>query len=145
MDDIPSLLDEELTITLCEILGALPTFAYRPEEDAPPYTEAEVGVFYGAIGEAPHQAIGVRVYDGTDDALHTRRVQFHTRGKPRQPNGADRLASVLFAVLQYRIRGRGMVSITRISFAPLGADSNGREERTDNYIITLDNLEASAS
>jgi hypothetical protein len=27
--------------------------------------------------------------------------------------------------------------------APLGADENGREERTDNYTITLDNTEAS--
>lgn len=135
--------DSDLTIRLCEIVGALPLFAWRPR--GPAYSEAEIGVFYGTIPDAPDRAVGIRVYSPIDEPnLLSRRVQLHIRGGRRQPFGADRIAGVLFSVLHERPRGDGMVSILRTSAAPLGADANGREERTENYFITLDNLEASS-
>lgn len=132
--------DSTLTIRLAEIIGNLPTFAWRPDGHA--YTASEIGVFYGAIPDAPDRAVGVRVYNSIDDDLLSRRVQLHIRGARRAPFSADRLAGVLFAVLHERVRGDGIASIRRTSSAPLGADGNGREERTENYLVVLDNLEA---
>ena len=135
--------DETLTIRLCEIVGAVPSYAWRPY--GPAYASDEIGVFYGKIGDVPDRAVGIRVYNPIDEPdLLSRRVQLHIRGGRRQPFGADRIAGVLFAVLHERPRGDGFVSILRTSAAPLGADINGREERTENYLITLDNLEASS-
>ncbi len=135
-------LDTELTIRLAEILGRVPTFAWRPT--GPAYTAAEVAIFYGRIQDEPDRAIGVRVYSPVDEPdLSARRVQFHIRGRRDDVAGADRLADIVFTVLDGRLRGDGIASIFRTSFSPLGADKTGREERTENYLITLDNLEAS--
>ncbi len=135
--------DETLTITLCEIAGRIPGFAWRPY--GPAYLASEIGVQYGGLADAPDRGVGIRVYSPTDEPhLLSRRVQFHVRGGRRQPFGADRIASVLFTAFHDRPRGDGIASITRTSAAPLGADDNGREERTENYLITLDNLEASS-
>jgi hypothetical protein len=152
--------DATLTMRVCALLGLLPGWAWRPDgpayettsllpgndtlpgEDALP-GRPEVGVFYGQIADAPDQAIGVRVYSTTDgDWLHERRVQLMIRGARHRPDGADHLAAPAFAVLHGLARVSGISGIRRTSMAPLGADSNGREERTDNYIITLDNPEA---
>ncbi len=137
--------DDTLTQTICEILGLVPGWHWRPE--GPRYTEAEVGIFYGAIPAEPDRAIGVRVYGADDypeEYLRQRRAQLRLRGPKNTPNGADKLASPAFAMLQGLSRTGGISGIRRLSMAPLGADQNGREERSDNYIITLDNLEASS-
>lgn len=134
--------DSDLTVRLCEIAGSLPLFAWRPQ--GPAYTDSEIGVFYGAIPDEPDRAVGIRVYSPIDESgLLSRRVQFHIRGARRQPFGADRIAGILFATFHDRSRGDGMTSIRRTSAAPLGADANGREERTENYMVVLDNVEAS--
>lgn len=136
-------LDVELTTRIAEILGRVPTFTWRPH--GPAYTSAEVAIFYGRIMDAPDRAIGVRVYSPADqEHLTRRRVQLHVRGRRDDVADADRLSDVLSLVLDRRLRGDGIASITRTSFSQLGADKNGREERTENYLITLDNLEASS-
>lgn len=136
-------LDVELTMRIAEILGRVPSFAWRP--NGPAYNSTEVAIFYGRVLDAPDRAIGVRVYSPIDEPhLSRRRVQFHVRGRRDDVADADRLADVLFIVLDNRLRGDGIASITRTSAAPLGADKTGREERTENYLITLDNLEASS-
>ncbi|MDT3331404.1 minor capsid protein [Microbacterium sp. KSW-18] len=135
--------DETLTIRLCELLGTVPGWKWRPK--GPAYTASEVGIFYGAISSAPDRAIGVRVYAATDDPQtgeSQRRVQFWFRGSRNAPNGADKLASPTFAMLQSLPRTGGISGISRVSMVPQGADGNGRTERSDNYLITLDNLEA---
>lgn len=135
--------DSDVAFRLCEIIGRIPTFAWRLY--GPAYLASEIGVQYGTITDDPDRAVGVRVYSPIDEPdLLSRRVQLHIRGGRRQPFGADRIAGVLFAVLHERSRGDGFVSIIRTSAVPLGADANGREERTENYLITLDNLEASS-
>lgn len=137
-----SLDDVELTQEICTQLGGITGWEWRPT--GPAYTSAEVGVFYGAIGTSPDRAVGVRVYGSTDtrDGPASRRVQVRFRGAPGNPAGADDLAGQAFPVLTGLSRVGGISGVSRLSMAPLGADSNRREERTDNYIITLDNQEA---
>ena len=138
--------DATLTKLLCQVLGDVAGYEWRP--DGPDYTAAEVGVFYGAIPDGQYRAaIGVRVYGGTDDtvsSLHGRRAQLRFRGEKGRRDGADKLAHPAFLVLTGLSRVGGISGISRISFDPAGANDNGREERTDNYIITLDNTEASS-
>ena len=132
--------DAALTIRLCEYLARVPGWAWRPDG---PYTQDETGLFYGQIAAAPDRAVGVRVYGGDDDiGLAERRVQVRFRGDPGVVDAADRMAGVAFVMLGALDRYRGVLGATRLSFLPLGADTNGREERTDNYLITLDNVEA---
>ncbi|WP_105567129.1 minor capsid protein [Microbacterium halophytorum] len=134
--------DTTLTRLLLIYLSGVPGWEWRPA--GPEYTSAEVGLFYGPIAAAPDRAIGVRVYATEDDRhLSQRRVQIRFRGARGRVDGADQLASTAFAALGGLSRVDRILSATRISMAPLGADTNGRDERTDNYLITLDNLEAS--
>ena len=132
--------DRDLTITLCEILADELGWAWSLTE---PYPPAVVGVFYGAIREAPDRAVGVRVYGGADPRVYapTRSVQLLFRGHPGAPDGADVLADAAFGVLHKTLRRDGLLAGRRTYFGPLGPDVNGREERADNYEIALDNQE----
>ncbi|MFD4957147.1 minor capsid protein [Microbacterium sp. NPDC058389] len=136
--------DDELTFRLGEILGRIPGWMWDPNADAIP--EGSVPIFYGRILDEPDRAVGVRVY-GTEDrlteSLSERRAQIRFRGARGDARGANKLAAPAFTLLQGLSRVGGISDIRRLSMAPLGADNNGREERTDNYIITLDNTEAS--
>lgn len=133
--------DDEVTVRLCEILGRVPGWVWRPA--GPAYTAGQVAIFYGPIATNPDRAVGVRVYGGTDrDELHERRVQLRFRGARGVVDGADKLAAIAFAVLDGLPRVGGLNGIRRESMAPLGADTNDRAERTDNYLVVLDNVEA---
>lgn len=113
----------------------------------PAYTSADVGIFYGPVGATPNRAIGVTCYTQTDDietGRADRYVQVRCRGNPGAPNGADILADAVFTALHGVYRVSGISRITRTSTAPLGADDNGRQERTDNYHLILDNPEATS-
>lgn len=130
--------DAALTETLCALLGEVPGWSWRTSDT---YSPDEVGVFYGAIPPTPDAAVGVRVY-GADDDLVTgvayRRAQIRFRGAKGDPRGADVMAAQAFAALQGLSRTGGMSGVNRLSVAPLGADTNGREERTDNYSVLLE-------
>ena len=133
--------DAQLTTVLCGMLGEVPGWHWSPTTVAP---SGVVGIFYGAIPESPDRAIGVRVYGGTDDPLvysPQRRAQLWIRGARNDPDDADRLAGLAFTLLQGRCRSRGVSWIERQTFGPLGADTNGREERSENYTVFLDNPE----
>jgi hypothetical protein len=138
----PSVDDATLTIRINEQLARIPGWAWHP--DGTPYAATEVAIFYGAIGPEPDRAVGVRVYGATDDVdqhLGWRRAQLRSRGSQYRPDGADEIAGHAFTTLQGLARVGGISSVRRESMTPLGADANGREERTDNYIIILDNME----
>lgn len=68
------------------------------------------------------------------------RVQVRCRGAAGRPLDADDLADAVFPLLHGVHHARwGGVEISRcrwVSSTPLGADSNNRPERTDNYEIT---------
>lgn len=137
---------QQLVATVATILADAHTdWAWQP--DGPAYTASQVGIFYGAIGADPDRAIGITPYVTQDDHVTTlaiRRVQLRFRGAPRNPNGADALADAAFHTLQGLARVAGLNLVTRESSAPLGADANDRQERTDNYQIILDNPEATS-
>lgn len=125
------------------MLGEVPGWHWSPTNPTPP---ALLGIFYGSIPDSPDRAIGARVYGGTDDAVvyqPMRRVQLRIRGARGDVDDADRIAGFAFALLQGRSRIKGLSWIERQTFGPLGADTNGREERTDNYTVYIDNPEAS--
>jgi len=123
-----------------EILAAANVGKWQPA--GPAYLTTEVGIFYGPIGAAPDRAIGVTCYTQTDDIVTERAdryVQVRCRGAKGLPNGADILADAAFAALHGVYRTSGFARITRTSTAPLGADTNARQERTDNYQLVIDN------
>ena len=130
--------DADLTIALCELLGQIPGWAWSP--DSPP-PAGQVAVFYGPIADTPDRAVGVRVYGGSDPRVYgpSRSVQLLFRGPRGRPDGADILADAAFAVLHKTLRHDGLLAGRRTHFGPLGADTNGREERADNYTILIDN------
>ena len=128
--------DEELTEVICTALATVDEWEY------PATKTSTVGIFYGPIANTPEQAVGVRVYglaDSRDSGVRGRRVQVRYRGPRGAPQGADRLAALGTPTLENLSRVGGISGVTHLSMAPMGADDNGRDERTDNYIITLDN------
>jgi hypothetical protein len=134
--------DVTLTKTICALLGRIDGWVWR--ETGPAYSASKVGVFYGAIGETPDRAVGVRLYGGTDDPIEfvsSRRVQLRVRGAVGDVASADLLASQAFSALHGLSRVDGISGISRQSLTPLGADSNRRQERTENYLIIFDNPE----
>ena len=135
--------DVTLTKLVCSILGAIPGWDWNPDDPDHVYAADAVVIFYGALGTTPDKAAGVRIYGTTDERdLGWRRVQLRLRGDPGRPDGADVLATPSFAALQGLSRLGGISSISRQSMAPAGADGNRREERTENYVVLLDNPEA---
>ena len=134
--------DADVTIAVCRVLAAECGWGWVPDGIN---ATAPVRLFYGPIGSAPDQAVGVTVYGGTDDlvnGLRTRRVQLMHRGADNDPADADRLAAASFAALQGLSRTSGINTAFRLSWARLGADGNGRQERSDNYQLIIDNAEA---
>lgn len=134
--------DVTLTKYICAALGDIDGWSWAETGN---YSAGVVGVFYGAIGPSPDKACGVRVYAATDNDIehtHWRRVQLRLRGAKRRPDGADELAGQALDVLPRLSRVGGISGVSRLSMAPAGADENGREERTENYLIILDNQEA---
>jgi len=134
----------EVTYAVAQILAEADVGQWRPT--GPGYAPAEVGIYYGPIHASPDRAIGVTVYTQTDDVvtgLQDRYVQVRCRGAKGQPNGADLIADAAFEALHGVYHHLGFARVTRTSTAPLGADENGRQERTDNYRVIIDNSEAS--
>lgn len=133
--------DAAVTLALCEMLGQVPGWHWSTTTAAP---AGAVAIFYGDINDSPDRAIGVRVYGGSDDPevyQPTRSVQLRIRGARNDKDDADQIAGFAFALLQGRSRVRGLSWIQRDTFGPLGADKNGREERSENYTVFLDNPE----
>lgn len=133
----------DLTTALCVLLDVAGVGQWRPA--GPAYTTAETAIVYGPLPALPDRAIGVTVYIQDDDlvtGLADRMVQVRFRGAKNAPNGADVLADAAFTALHGVAHTSGIALIARSSTAPLGADTNGRQERTDNYRVIIDNPEA---
>ncbi len=136
--------DATLTAIIGRALGRIPGWEWRTTGGQ--FPAGVVGLFYGAIPSYAEQGVGIRVYDGEDPDVdaRTRNVQLRFRGEEGRPDGADRLADPAHVVLSGLTRADGISGIRRTSFSPLGRDDSSREQRTDNYLVTLDNLEASS-
>lgn len=137
--------DDELTIAICELLHDAGAGVWNPATGAT-YAASDTVIWYGQLGTTPHRGIAVAVYttaaDDVQNGLTARRVQLRSRGAPDDPRGANQIAGLGFTALHRVIRSRGVAFGARVSFARLGPDGSRRQERTDNYTITLDNPEA---
>ena len=110
-----------------------------------PYTRDDVALTLKKLPPQPDNAIAVEVYDQEDDIVlpgSTIYVQLMFRAAAGGQRGdVDNIADAAFDALHGRHRfNAGSVRVARayrISSAPLGADDNGREERSDNYALTV--------
>ncbi|RLU85885.1 hypothetical protein CTZ27_26320 [Streptomyces griseocarneus] len=109
---------------------------YRPEGA---YAPGETAITIAATPPAPDRVICLTAYPVTDSPVltdTTTGVQVRTRAGA-DPREADTLDDLVFSVLQsagpYLFGTVPVQLITRISAAPIGADSSGRMERTSNY------------
>jgi hypothetical protein len=133
--------DREIKTRLCEILGTIDGFEWDETKDA--YAPDSVGVWFGGIGDSPDRGVGVRLYGGRDVAdLTERRAQVWVRGDRGERGSADDIADAVFARFTKLSREGGILSIRRESMSDQGSDNNDREQRAENYLITLDNEEA---
>ncbi|MEV8023662.1 minor capsid protein [Microbacterium sp. NPDC080220] len=136
--------DTELTRLVCRWVATVTGGAWH--ELGVEYTRDGLSVVYGSIDETSDRIIGVQLYLWTDidtQYLHWRRVQLRIRGSRDDLLDADAIASRIFAARHTLSREGGISGVSRASVALLGADDNGRMERTDNYTIILDNQESS--
>lgn len=134
--------DDELTEAICLLLEDAGAGAFATEA-----TGEQTQIVYGDVAATgAHRAIGVTVYtsvaDDVQNGLTARRVQVRVRGAQDDRRSANQLAGAVFTALHRTIRSRGVAFGVRVSFAPLGEDGNRRQERAENYQITLDNPEA---
>lgn len=122
---MPSVDDEQLTRHLRTLLQAVP---FR---DGPVIAAKR-------LPATPDAGVAITVYATEDDITASiRRVQFWCRGKRGDPFSADRLGDDLLAHLHWLHADPVISRAQRLSFALLGQDGNGRDERTDNYQIIL--------
>ncbi|WP_279367335.1 phage tail terminator protein [Microbacterium testaceum] len=136
--------DADLTRWLVEQLGTIHGWLWSAD-DPYDFTDDVTHVFEGGIPADARRAIGARIFGGEDDDetdTKTRRVQLRSRGNEGDPNDANRVADAAFAHLRRLLREGVVSAVTRTSFDPAGVDQNGREGRTDNYLIIFDNEEA---
>lgn len=134
--------DDALTTAVCMLLQDAGAGVF--EDGA---TGDQVQIVYGALtAVGVDRAIGVTTYasvaDDVQNGLTARRVQVRVRGAQGDRRSANQIAGAVFTALHRTIRSRGIAFGVRVSFAPLGEDGNRRQERAENYQITLDNPEA---
>ena len=102
-----------------------------------PYEPDDRAIVLRDLPTAPDAAVAIEVYD-TEDGLVLPdvpvRVQLMFRGRG---DDADEFADAAFAVLHgqyhYDMGEMRVQRSRRLYTAPLGADENGRERRSDNY------------
>lgn len=140
--------DDVVIIAVAELLAEL-GWAWRPHSEFEP--DDDVGILFRRLADRPNlpaQLVAIAVYGGGDDDENGeayRLVQLRFRGARNDPRGADQLAGAAFNHLRTVAHRRGIAWARRRSFDQSKADDNGREQRTDNYRITLDNPEATPS
>lgn len=107
---------------------------------------AGVKVTVGAMPATPDRVVTVKAYAGTvpaspDDLMRTIRMQVRARQSasaaiPTANADAETAQAALLGHHHNLIPGGPTARITHMSTAALGLDSQGRDERTDNYQIT---------
>lgn len=106
-----------------------------------PYTAGDTAVVLKRLPATPDRALAITVYDVDLDVELPNEglmVQVVSRA-PGLVDAVDDLADAVLAVMHGTHHATwGDLHVSRcvhISTAPLGADGNGREERSDNYRI----------
>lgn len=131
-----------LYTALAERLHAAGVATWNP---AGVYTPGQTGITLAVMPTAPDRAVVLTVYERdehTDPALTDERVrvQVRVRTAKGRPDGADTLAEAVHAVLRaHHVTWSGVLitRVHRVSYLPLGLDSNGRPEVSMNYELLL--------
>lgn len=107
------------------------------------YANTDVGIVIGPPSQSPPSLVALAVYNSSDDPAtpdSTVFLQVRTRAPDDDPRKADDLDDGVFNALQglrATINGIRLVYGKRNSSAPIGIDSNGRQERTSNYELMV--------
>ncbi|MDU0864419.1 minor capsid protein [Actinomyces urogenitalis] len=104
-----------------------------------------VTVVIGALPAKPNRALAVKAYADpvpADPADTTRRIRFQVRTRqdtaatpPTANADAETAQEALLGHGLTLLDGAPQARITHLSTATLGLDSDGRDERTDNYLL----------
>lgn len=125
---------------LAQLLDSATVAVWKPTGA---YTEDQVGIVIGVPTQSPRSLVALAAYGNVDDASlsdSTVQVQMRLRSAGADPGPADDLADEIFDALQglrATLNGIAVVYAKRVSTYPLGLDGNGRQERTDNYDLTV--------
>lgn len=114
-----------------------PTGAYQPGDLTP--------IVYGSVPASPDRVITLRAYDVDHDPTLSDSVQglqVRTRSPRADPLAMDDDADAVFDVLHgldHVELSTGVLIVLgeRRSSTPMGRDKNEREERSDNYYLTV--------
>ena len=107
------------------------------------YANNEIGIVIGAPSQSPPSLVALATYNDIDDPAasdSTVFLQVRVRAPDDDPRKADELSDGVFNSLQglrATVNGIRIVYGKRSSSYPLGIDSNGRQERTDNYELMV--------
>ena len=104
------------------------------------YTAAQAGLYIGAVPSTPSRAVAMNPYTVAMHPVPIVGVQFHFAAT--DPDDLTEMAQAVSDVLEGR--WGGMLGTVRLvasawqSGTSLGQDANGREQRTENYYLTID-------
>lgn len=123
-----------------EDLDAAGIGVWRP--DGPAYAADETGILIRLIPQAPDRIVTLAAYPigGEDPGMadHDTAIQFRLRGTT-DPRVCDDLADAVYDLLHgaraLTWGGIPIIRMRRQSYTSLGADSNGRWERSENYYL----------
>lgn len=103
------------------------------------YTDAQAGLYVGAVPSTPKRAVAMNSYTVQMHPTPIVGVQFHFAAF--DPDDLTEMAQAVSDVLEGR--WGGMLGTVRLvasawqSGTSLGQDANGREQRTENYYLTI--------
>lgn len=131
--------DVELAVAIAELLGSIDGWQWAAHGQYALGAGAAVPVYVGALPLETDVGAALAVYSAVDDPRQAlRRVQLRLRGGRDDRLGALRLADSAYAAL-HGLSTRGIIALMqRTAAADLGRDGDGRQERADSYLVTLD-------
>ena len=127
------------------IAAALNTAAIGVWREASAYAAGETAIVFGTFPQDPARAVCLSLYGvGDEPSLSdsTIGLQVRTRWDGQDPRLVDDLAALVLDYLHGKTdwtlsTGVHVVQCLRKSWVPLGQDTNGRWERSDNYYLDV--------
>lgn len=131
--------EKALVRGVCEALGEESFLSWIDPDTVGAYTPDQAGLYLGAVPSTPRRGIAVNSYTVAMHPDPIVGVQFHFAAQ--DPDDLTEMAQAVSDVLEGR--WGGMLGTVRLvasawqSGTPLGQDANGREQRTENYYLTI--------
>jgi hypothetical protein len=131
----------DFTVAVCELLDALGLAAWVP---VGPITGLERVCTVRELPTSPDDAVAIAVYEVPETVGETPegevmvQLRFRAGGaRTAVDDFADDVATAINDRYRYPMGGYRVSRSRRVSFAHLGPDSNGRQERADNYAFLI--------